>query len=496
MDSILSRLNFSDVSGIASLVGLGALSMFTAYGVISNALLPSEHHGRRSDGGGKLAGAPVADVVVKVARWLTCPIATSAAAWTLLHHPAEFMSVLPAVFSSYAGAALNKVLPVHPKNFHEAFQLGQVLERIDAAASSSAEAANKIIEDALALATQIAGRNVTLADLRAVPAELKLWAESRSTTQRILAAFSLINIIWGISILGLTLTVSPFLYFIAEPVCRVIIKLWSDIVIPILIALKPAYEPLMYAVSFFVLVESARYPRDDPYSMAGTFTALSGIAGVMLSWGYTTYLNSKGGGDAETWASLATALLVAVSAPMAILHQSKLIGYVTVCSFMGLIGFCGFATRCCLMIGFESRNAAARAAATCLVLVLINASARALQLQGPYLKPFESAINCVATSVYFLALDILSTWGDNRATYFFIANLASMMVLGTWLGQEGMTNSAKAWSVILGLSMYGSHPPKGGIIVVWSFSLFAILYGVSLYFSRNPALIAQLFPGF
>ncbi|CUG93147.1 membrane-associated protein, putative, partial [Bodo saltans] len=56
-------------------------------------------------------------------RWLSCPVAAVATACCIALRPDVFQAVLPSLFGSYGGQ-LHKVLPLHPRDPLEAFDLG------------------------------------------------------------------------------------------------------------------------------------------------------------------------------------------------------------------------------------------------------------------------------------------------------------------------------------------------------------------------------------
>jgi hypothetical protein len=88
-------------------------------------------------------------------------------------------------------------------------------------------------------------------------------AEERSFIQRVLGVFSFINFIWFISICGILATIGPVLYLCARPIVNILVKLFNNVIYPILIALKPLYEVVFYVVSFLFIVEGTRYPLES-----------------------------------------------------------------------------------------------------------------------------------------------------------------------------------------------------------------------------------------
>jgi hypothetical protein len=55
-------------------------------------------------------------------------------------------------------------------------------------------------------------------------------------------------------------TIGPVLYLVAQPVIVALMTLFTNAILPILIALKPVYEYIFYFVCFAFIVEGARFP--------------------------------------------------------------------------------------------------------------------------------------------------------------------------------------------------------------------------------------------
>ena len=72
-----------------------------------------------------------------MARWLAPTLAFIVSVWVFLFYPKPMLAVFPAWFSRYQG--LNDVIPLHPKNLVEAFQLGALFQKAQSAGANVSE---------------------------------------------------------------------------------------------------------------------------------------------------------------------------------------------------------------------------------------------------------------------------------------------------------------------------------------------------------------------
>lgn len=275
--------------------------------------------------------------------------------------------------------------------------------------------------------------------------------------------------------------------------------MWTQVIVPTVKALVPYYELILYPLTLYIALESLRYPSTDAYSMAGTMTAVTSLAAFVLSWLYTTYLNAQGGGDQELWMCITATLFSAAAVPLAYAHQSKLLGYLAVLGGLVAGGFSGYSYGWCLFIGFNSGREALRVAGSCLMATLGISAFRALGLSNEWINPFIGPISILGTSVYFLALMVVTLERFtffNKADILYMANIAVYIILGEVNGQPGMANVAKVYGALHAFFMFCRFSPKGpGFIICYTFGGFAGLYWLSLFLNRNPQYIASVFSG-
>ncbi|CUG06454.1 membrane-associated protein, putative [Bodo saltans] len=441
-------------------------------------------------------GATHYRALMVVCKTLSAPVATVAATFCLALRPQLFQAVLPAVFGHY-GAQLHKALPLHPKDILEAFQLGTAYRMLTHEGN---------LTSALDIGQQIAGRPVTEDELRRIPQLMHEHMNHQDIVQQVLAAFSIVNTIWLVAILGLLATVGPFLYALLKPLRGFLYHLSEvllEYTIKIAKRLFPLSEMLLYTLSLYILVESSRYHHQlnhgvDAYGMTGAMTACTGVAVFGAAWAYTTVLNGKQqhSVDVEYFMTLTWILASLLCLPLAYLHQSHLFGYGVVVAASAALGFSAFSSGLCTMIGFESRDALIRGAVGCGSMTAVAFVIQTFGFHNGWTTPLVEPLSVMGTSVYLLALDIHAFLArDWRSRGFFIANLVVITVGSHFVGLAGSANVAKVFGSLFLFTVACEKFPRGEAFKVWIFVMFAVLYGISLYVSRNPELVVSVVSG-
>ena len=433
-------------------------------------------------------------IMSKVAM-LGFPFASAAASLFLLTHSDSVMAKVPAIFASYAEASIRAVLPIHPKNLLDAFEFGRLVEQIKANSSP--------VVEILANATRLAGRTVSsVAEVLAVESTITEMTNGKSIITRVLGAFSLVNIVWFASICGILMFASPFLYLIAKPVVEAVSKavtwLFINVLLPLGKALMPVYEPLIYLIGLLIQIEALRYPRDE-YTMAGPMIALTGVGVQLLGWFYSVYYHSTGGGDVDQFICITSLLFSVMAGPAAILHQSSMLGYVSVSAFCSFLGFMGAADMFGFVIGFDNYRRTLQTLYGTGLLNFVHVMFRwsgsdGVAMIGPYnvLQPFQSAINVYSVAVYLLALMVMA--GRHKGWLIgFGANVIGLIVTGTVLDLPAMRNTALTYAGLCGWMLACVNWPRdGGAKIAYAMGLSVAGYAFSLWLSRNPIYVATL----
>ena len=433
-----------------------------------------------------------------MARWLAPTLAFIASVWVFRFYPKPMLAVFPAWFSRYQG--LNDVIPLHPKNLVEAFQLGVLFHK--------AQSAGANVSALLGDVARVVGRStpVLLEQLMGLEKEIALLAEDRGVVSRMIGMFSFINIVWFIGILLIVAATGPVLWLIAEPILQSLIGFFKKIIVPILVAMRPLYPYLRAALGLMFVVEGSRYPA-DAYSMSATMFSITGLviaAGnyILCTSASSDYMvHYKDDALLQLSAALATAALI----PVALSTQSTLIATAAVLAFTTVLGFSFVCYGSCYCFGFRN-DLILRTASSCLCLNVLFALAKAFNFQPECTRLFAGPVAAVGGSVYFLALLCFSLryygWWFYRdePTYALrqvpmLASLVAFYAVGTTYGIPAMVNVAHVYLVLYGCQKYADV--GASVESMWFYIMGAGLgmYGTAMYMNRNPQLLLGLLQG-
>jgi len=224
-------------------------------------------------------------------RWWMWALAYTALCWALCVAPSPALARLPAGGLLLHGqphrepgalSPLARVLPPVPATPHAAFVLGGLAERVEAAmaaANAAATAAANANDDAqaageallpeavpplLARAAGLVGRpSLSLDELRAVEARL-LDAEShRGVLARVSGAFSFINLVWLLSIVGIAVSLGPSIVHALRPLRARLLRaarwLFHNVIEPLAVRLHVygAFEAAAWLAAAALLVDAS-----------------------------------------------------------------------------------------------------------------------------------------------------------------------------------------------------------------------------------------------
>jgi hypothetical protein len=285
-------------------------------------------------------------------RLFLCAVSLLVFQWTLLVRPREVLAIVPILWplpSNHTPPALFR-----PRDVLDAFDLGIQAARYESLGCSDNHEPSVHRDEAVPLDNSSHRRRKCAAVLvragAAVGAPGPLTAvqmararevvesvrAERSVGDRILGFFSLVNILLVFAVGGILATVLPCMYHLfGECLRAAATALYERIV-------RPAhelgcFELLAYLVAACLSAQAARYP--PALAASATLTAL--LAGGLLlpCWLYSTALHASRGGDQTAYAMVTCALLSLNLAPLAIAHESQLVGFFAVAGLFGTLGF-------------------------------------------------------------------------------------------------------------------------------------------------------------
>lgn len=424
---------------------------------------------------------------VRAVRFLSLPVTAVLAQWALLLSPEFFFDAIPALRQPESYASGLETLRLHPNNVLEAFQLGAIWQMWSSGGTGAAAAA-----EALSKASAMAGRAVTAEELDSLPALLEQMVSQRSALDRLASALSLVNILTVVSLTGLTLLLGPVVY------------LWIKRFIPVhkiapvvLRTARPTLAPLTTLFSFLITVESLRYREPGQGSGARMISSMTGTMLALSAEMLYAVANNRMPAD------LLCASMALHLAPVAVLHQSSLLGSATVACAIKSIDFVLCSTGLTTFIGFSSRKGLVRTAMACGTAVAGFSALEAAGATPLALAPFRLGVSSFGAATYLLALHIFSFVESGApSTVLYLGNLATMLVAGEMIPRmRGLSVSAQSFGVLYALSAYGYYGFRlvdgrdKRTVVTFFFSCFGILYSIAMYLNMHPQVLIKFFDG-
>eukprot|EP00667_Euglena_gracilis_P012179 EG_transcript_12487 len=427
-------------------------------------------------------------------QWLTLPLTFVLGIWVLVLRPDAVLRSIPAFRRQYNESSIAQLLPPHPKTLHEAWLLGELEGRLKGTSKASE------VQSILAEAAQVCGRPVSREELQAVgPLTLEM-QEGRGIVSRILGIFNFVNVLWALAIIGILCTLLPALAFLGEPLFRFLVYVFTEVIWPIVIALKPVFEAAGYAGAYVLAVEAYRYPP-DVYSMLSVWLAVSSSAAFLVLFLYTSSEHAPSSGDhKEAFASLTHLLLACVLVPHAACLRSSLLGFLAVAALCGALGFSVACYGLCWALGFEDGPTMLRAGAACFLLNVTFMGLRAFNVPADILKPFASGVGVICGVVYFLSLLIFSSRFSRCSDEYWVRQLPMcfslllFILVGNAYHIRSVANTATTFAVLYCVEKYAEWASSlqwGPAAVCWFVGSF-VLYFAAMYLHSHPDIIVAI----
>jgi len=442
-------------------------------------------------------------------RWAICPCLAVLGTWALLTRPEEMLArfpVMPGFAWTKAMVSVTRVLPPIPQNLLEAFDLGRLCERF------SREPVGPARDAVLQAAADLLGRPITGEELCATRDELARMLANRSVIQKVGGLFTFVNTMWLAAIFGITISVGPVIWIVTKPVREMIMHLqerirklvaWfvEKVVVPTVVRLHNwgVWEALAHFAALSLTAQGSRMPSDS-----GVFVASSGLVATSAAMQYSKRLHGQRldrvllerlGVRLRTLQLLLNGLLIT---PVAIFHQSTLLGYAATTAFLSALGFGGAMYPFCYCIGWDNSDDMARTSVLCGLTMAGFAAARIQGVESKILNPFASSVSVLCGLGHFLALLIMSNryyrskaYSKNNAIM--LASLLGFELVGRIYGLEGLANTTTTFFVLWALEKGLEIRDLLGIshwFVVFGGSVFT--YYAALWLHAHPAFVVSV----
>jgi hypothetical protein len=427
-----------------------------------------------------------------IAPLCIAPLLFTLAIWSFYCNHETVMQVSPRLFSRFVSntKTIQESLPPVPQSIKAAWRLGELRHNI-----------KYNIDDIQILWLKEAESILSVSGLKTEDLDAvykRVMDEDYITLfDRVKGFFSFVNLMWFVAILGITITIGPTIYLLSKPLTLVLVRIFTDVIIPTLQALKPAYEYIFYGICFLVIADSSRFSSEFSH-----FIALSGLAMLIPCMIYSGHLHPipKNFGDENVFV-LANIFLAINIVPIAILHNSQLVGFMAVAAFYTAMGFNTGYDRLCYSIGFGSKDIMIRVVLTSFTILTAFTTSKAVGFTSDYLSPFTMGISTAGSIAYFLGMLIMSSAFYQSKDFLYwqfqvmmIVSLVSAVGFGSTLGMNGMTNTGITFSVLYAISKPSEIPGAlKNYVTVYLLLVSVCLYFISMYLHTHPGFIVSMF---
>ena len=458
-------------------------------------------------------------------RWWMLPLGFTAVCWVLstAQPSVDPWRPGPLVFRASGekaprGARLDHVLPPLPNSLHAAFELGILAaeaseyqaKRAPSGATEAAEEIEKLLRRAATLVARDADTPLTLRELGSMSSHLLELELHVGLGARVRGAFSFVNLVWLVSILGIAVSIGPSVVHLLKPVREWIYRaarwLARHVIEPIAVRLHSwgIFELAAWAVAAAILLD-ADHLFDKKTGQYVAVTSLALALGPCYSYSSLLWATRLHSSDPDAFPRVTSCWAAATLVPVAHAYQSTLLAYLSVFALYSALGFSVACHGLCWCIGFTSKRAVERIAATSALTLVFGVLLRELgpryALPREALVVFSSPLAVVGSLTLYLALLITSSLYYRRRSGRYLAHNA--LALGALLagaaagfvsGQVGLANTACTFLVLWLAEKYGElhHEANwNGWVLLLVMSIVA--YRAALWMHDHPAFVASMF---
>jgi len=437
----------------------------------------------------------------KIHPWVIQPILFICAIGFLFYNPVLVTKQTPDIFFGLwqqNNHTVGEYIPQFPTDQAKILRLGELFGRLDELRDHNLTNTQYIDEIATLFNFKNSSQIVDKLDL--IKARLLETTKQGSLFSRILGFFSFVNLLWFGSICGIVILFFPFLSAIFGPI---ILQL-GTVVIEFLIKISPAIEPMTYLFSYLLIVQGLRYVPD-----VGLFISLTGCLALGCLMVYSDYKHK----ESSTYESDETRLLKQqvfhlflffAWAPVALIYQSKLLGFLSVGAFFAFLGFSVVCRGLCWLIGYENEYLMQRSCVSSLILMItfILIKLKVLVVSNPlWFEPFSTGVLTFGMISYFLSLLIISSKyyysrnGKNSyasCQMMMVLSLFFALLIGSVYQFAPLYNIGLTFLVIYVMEKIHEIDLENILIIVLFLGCVCV-YLISLYLQTHPDFIMNMF---
>lgn len=442
-------------------------------------------------------------------RWAFLPMLFLIFLIVSCHSPGSFLGWFPKIFfTDKLNVRIEEILPPCPQTSLQIWNVSR-LEYEYTQLEMAVNTANLTrMEEILVAVAGMVGRSfVNKTEIHLIYEELVKKELEQGLSMRVTGMFNFINLIWLLAIIGIVISVGPFIYTILKPLrgalWNVAVMIWHHVIIPM--HSWGILEMMSYYICMAFVTEGLRYETVSGFYISITGLFLSFAANV-----YTFFLRGKIKPDVRIHVGYSL-LFTVYMIPMAITHQSLLLGWLSVICFYQAVGFSFICYGLCYCVGFHDDEAMVRVSITSTIMGIVFIILKWQGISNEYIHPFSGALTIFSATLLLLALLIFSSYyyrprfreyhnyynyGDDYAIRQIpmIVCLSGFLFFGNIFNMVGLVNTATTYLVFYCMEKYCDAHYKfrwNSWVLMFLFSV--IIYKSALYLHENPEILFSMF---
>eukprot|EP01084_Bolivina_argentea_P160422 279359_1 len=420
---------------------------------------------------------------------------------------------IPRIMSHKFTKTFEESLPPIPKTLSDSFKLGQLqkeLTHLESLNTNQTTAINEILSQAskiLNLKSIISSKNLNGILNRIISIE-----NHKTIMQRISGVFKFVNIMWTLSILGISVTVIPVIYLVGKPIWDEIynfLKKFLTKVAEILHKLLfnetayTIYEMIGYFISWYFMYLGL---ESNGNSTIGFFTSLTGLglwAAVYIASGARARIRISN----DIWVPMSALFVSLLTTPLAYKFNSSKLG-MTACSglYIYLTSVVYGMAKDIIDDLFDGDLSGIGVTVSLIfntglvLLKLKNINIEAIEM---FIKP-TCVIGCVGiySALFAYSYEHGLFWYHRRSKsidywqrqYTMIVSLIAGVGIGTVIGLPAMSSTAYWYTGLYVLQkMIESHILWDGNNIIFTiFGSSIVTWRLALYLHKNPQLFTNM----
>lgn len=357
-------------------------------------------------------------------------------------------------------------------------------------------------------------REMKVEEIENMYKRIQEFENEESVSQKVFGFFKFVNLLWLLSIIGISVSIGPSIWVITEPIRGslhlVLIWFWNHVIIPC--HNHSILEMFFYFICSAFIFESYKFNKES-----GFYVAFTGVALAIPTYCYTISLHSP---FREAIFSLRNSEYVlnrfwvcSFLLPVALHYKSSLLAWIITVLFYHFMGFTFVCRGLCYIIGFESHDELERTIVSSLILIIIFVTLKITKISNLFIQIFQKPMITFGSIMLFFSLLIFSSKFntfhyvrfESDLSYFmhafimrqiiFIVAMTAGLVIGNIWNVKGLKNTAIVFLVLFLMEKYNEAHILDFSGNLWILLLInsVFLYRSALFLHRNSDFVVAMF---